>query len=101
MSGFEITTTIDVSRALNLCETVLRQLPFATAKALTRTAQLIKAAEVDEMRRVFDRPTPWTLNSVFITPATKDNLIARVWLKQDAAKGTPAAKYLLSEIRSE
>jgi hypothetical protein len=75
-----------------------RQLRFATAVALTRTAQDVKIAEVDTMRRVFDRPTPWTLNSVFVKPATKAELSAVVWLKDVATDGTPATKYLAPEI---
>lgn len=74
------------------------QLPFATALALTRTAQAVKTAEVAEMQRVFDRPKPYTLNSLYVRPATKVRLQATVKLKDDAAGGTPAAKYLGAEI---
>jgi hypothetical protein len=55
--------------------------PFATAVALTRTAQAVKAAEVEEMKSVFDRPTPFTLRSLYVKGATKSNLEARVWIK--------------------
>jgi hypothetical protein len=58
-----------------------RQMPFAVALALTRTAQDVKRAEQAEMRGVFDRPTPFTLNSLFTKPATKQSLEARVWVK--------------------
>ena len=75
-----------------------RQWQFATALALTRTGQRIKAAEVDEMRRVFDRPTPFTLRSVYLDPATRAKQEARVWFKDWAPKGTPAGKYLLPEV---
>lgn len=76
------------------------QLPFAAALALTGTAQDVKAGIVDEMRAVFDRPTRWTLNGVFIEPATKDRMVARVWLKdKDPARGgAPAAEYLAPHI---
>ncbi|SER86124.1 hypothetical protein SAMN04244573_04468, partial [Azotobacter beijerinckii] len=49
-----------------------RQMPFATALALTRTAQLAKEAIEQDMRSVFDRPTRWTLNSLRLIPARKD-----------------------------
>jgi hypothetical protein len=75
-----------------------QQLPFATAVALNKTAELVQAAEVKEMRDVFDRPTPYTLNSLYVKRATKSNLEAEVKLKDDVYKGTPAAKYLLPEI---
>jgi hypothetical protein len=75
------------------------QVPFATALALTRTAAVVKDAEVREMRDVFDRPTPYTLNALYMKPATKSNLQAVVWLKADTSKGTPADKYLTPQIR--
>ena len=58
-----------------------RQLPFATSLALTRTALMVKAAEVEEMKRVFDAPTRFTLNSLFVRPAKKSRLEAVVWVK--------------------
>ena len=75
-----------------------KQWAFASALALTRTAQQVKAAEIEEMRRVFDRPTGFTLGSLYLKPATKSNQEARVWFKDFAPKGTPAGKYLLSEV---
>ncbi|AXK40860.1 hypothetical protein DWG20_09340 [Crenobacter cavernae] len=76
-----------------------RQLPFAMARALTLTAQDVKRAEIAEMQRAFDRPTKYTLNSLYVKPATKRDLRAWVWLKYDAGKGTPADKYLAAEIQ--
>ena len=75
-----------------------KQVAFATAVALTKTAQDIQTAEKRAMQEVFDRPTRYTLNSVYIKPATKQSLTAIVWLKDDTSKGTPAAKYLLPQI---
>lgn len=76
------------------------QLRFATAVALTRTAQAVKVDEQHEMVDVFDRPTPYTLNALYLKPATKADLTAVVWLKDDRAGsgGTPD-RYLLPEIR--
>lgn len=74
------------------------QLPFAIAKAVTATGQIVKKALTSEMLYAFDRPTPYTLGSLYLQPATKRLPVAKVWLKDDAGKGTPAAKYLLPEI---
>ncbi|MGQ7957672.1 hypothetical protein ACUTAF_08145 [Pseudomonas sp. SP16.1] len=66
------------------------QLPFAAALALTRTAQEVQKGIRSEMETVFDRPTRATLNSLFIQPATKEKMEARVWIKdgrQVNAKG--------------
>ena len=58
-----------------------KQVTFATAVALTRTAQDVRAAERQGMQTAFDRPTAFTLNALFVKPATKVDLTARVWLK--------------------
>ena len=75
-----------------------KQIPYATALALTRTAQDVKQAEYAEMQKVFDRPTPYTLQSLYLKPATKQNLESMVYFKDFAGKGTPAKKFLPPEI---
>lgn len=74
------------------------QLPFATALALTRTAESVEEFLVGQMRTRFDRPTPYTLNSLRVFPATKTKLVARVWMKDEAVKAAPATKWLSPEI---
>ena len=71
---------------------------FAIARTLTKVGAEIKQANTAEMRRVFVNPTPYTMNSLYLKPATKKSLVARVWLKDDFGKGTPAAKYLSAQI---
>ncbi len=58
-----------------------KQARFATAVALTRTAQDVRVGLQKEMARAFDRPTRFTLNSLFLKPATKALLEATVWVK--------------------
>lgn len=73
------------------------QIPFATAYALTQTAKRSQANIRTTMKRVFDRPKPYTLNGTFVIPARKDRLYAVVKLKdgyaepndQDGVRGTP------------
>jgi len=74
------------------------QLPFATASALTATAKLVQVATVSEMRKVFDRPTPFTLNSTMVKPATKTNFVAQVLLKNQNQKGAPPSVWLEPNI---
>lgn len=74
------------------------QIPFATAVALTRTAQTVKKEIEGEMKSVFDRPTRWTLNSLRLVPAKKDKLEARVVMKDAADKSVPATRWLNPEI---
>ena len=73
-----------------------KQLPFATSLAINNTAKIIKDREIHEMRDVFDRPTPYVLNSIFIKTSNKQNLTATVGIKDTGRK--PAAKILLAEI---
>jgi len=55
-----------------------RQLPFALSRALNDTAESVRKAEVAAMQRVFDRPTPYTLNAFRIIPSSKSSLVAVV-----------------------
>src|SRR4051812_29538582 len=85
-----------VIAALNRAE---RQVPFALARALTQTAKEVKDAEVKAIATSFDRPTAFTLNSVYMRPATKQRLEAEVWLKGDGSRdNTPGRHFLLPQI---
>ncbi|WP_186136116.1 hypothetical protein [Burkholderia gladioli] len=58
-----------------------KQLPFATAQALNGTAEQVRDAQRENMRKVLDKPTPFTLNSVAIKRASKSNPVALVYVK--------------------
>lgn len=75
-----------------------KQLPFATALAMTMTAKDVKEAEISTMQRVFDAPTPYALNALRVEPAKKSRLIASVEFKEFSTKGTPAKRFLNPEI---
>ena len=75
-----------------------KQLPFAAAKALTLTAKAAQDEILRAMPRFIDRPTPYTLNSTYVKPATKDRLEAEVGFRDSSPKGTPAFKYLTPEV---
>jgi len=55
-----------------------RQVAYATAVALTRTAAAIKDALPAELERVFDRPTPFTKRGIYLKAARRDSLTAEV-----------------------
>ena len=74
-------------RLLSLDRLEREQLPFAAAFALTKTAEEIKKQLQAEMREVFDRPTRYTINSLFLEAATKDRMQARVWIKDRVQDG--------------
>lgn len=72
----------DLSRQL---ETIKKQIPFATAQAMTSVVRQIRDAEQTAMKRRLENPTPFTVNSVRAAGATKNNLVARVFVMDTAA----------------
>lgn len=76
-----------------------KQVRFAAAVALTKTAKAVEVAEKREMRDVFDRPTPNTMNSTYVKPATPQTLAAEIGIKNFAGKGIAADKYLAAQIK--
>ena len=73
------------------------QFPYAVAAALTATAKQAQEAIKAEMPRAFKSPTPYTLNSMRIKPATKANPVAEIAVK-DATSGVPPVNYLFPEV---
>jgi hypothetical protein len=67
-----------------------KQLPYATAVALSKTAQSVEKKLKREMAGEFDKPTPYTLKSTFVSPAKKANLEAIVGLKDKGTRVPPA-----------
>jgi hypothetical protein len=89
----------DLKDALRMLEGLRKdQIPFATAYALTQTAKDAQAQVEGEIKRVFDKPTPYTLKAVFVKSASKRDLTATVKLKDESFKGVPAVRYLIYHI---
>ena len=63
-----------------------KQVPFATAMAINAVAVKVQAAEKESMQKTFDRPTPFTVNSVAVKKATKATRTATVYIRPVAAK---------------
>lgn len=95
----EISVKHDIDKLLpKLAAVGSKQSPYAVARALTKTAQIAQQSIKDAMPNVFDRPTPYTLNSTYLKPATKSNLEALIKLKDEAYKGIAANKWLHAEV---
>lgn len=71
---------------------------YALPTALTRTAKLAQPLLREEMGRVFDNPVPYTLNSLFVQPATRAQPRARVMVKDRGTGKVAPERYLLSEV---
>ncbi|MBQ0955975.1 hypothetical protein [Serratia symbiotica] len=66
-------------------QSVRKQIPFATAQALTRVARKIADAERTAFKRHLENPTPFTVNAVRSYGARKSNLKAKVFVMDTAA----------------
>lgn len=90
-SGFEIVAgKMDMRRS---------QVKAAAVKALNATGYDVIDALKEEMRFAFDRPTPYTLNSLRLSPkAAPSSMIAKIAPAEWAGKGTLAKNYLGPEI---
>lgn len=81
-----------------------KQVAFAQVVALSRTVSALKDVEREEMRQVFDRPTPFTLNALYSSGATKTNPEARMGLKDgtgvSSGRQVPPSKWLAAEIEA-
>lgn len=76
-----------------------RKGPYVAATALTRSMKDGQGAFKGEMQSTLDRPTAYALNGTFIKAANKNNLEARLWVKDNPfGKGTPADRFLSPNI---
>lgn len=79
--------------------TMGKQIPFATSLAINRIAAIARNRLAITLRTVFDRPTPFTMNSLYTKNSTKTNLRAEVGHKDYAPKGVSASDYLRPNIQ--
>jgi hypothetical protein len=83
---FTLSVKADIRKVARSLDALARkQLPFATAQAINATAEKVKIAQQENMRKVLDAPTPFTVNSVAVKKATKAKPLALVYVKPVAA----------------
>jgi hypothetical protein len=94
-----ISVEADIKKAIaGLTRLERDQVPFATSLALNRTANVAKAEVVRAMQQVFDRPTKFTLNSLYVKPSNKRNLQVKVGIKDYALKAKPPIEWLAPQV---
>lgn len=78
-------------------ELEIKHLPFVLMLTATKLAQRVKKGTITVMGKRLDRPTPTTLNSLFVKMATKGKP-AVVWFKDSWTSGVPADTYLQQTV---
>lgn len=73
----------DVYRGLN--DLVKKQLPFAVAQGINRTAQRVADAEMENLADTLENPSPFTRRSVGVKRARKNDPTAIVFMRDIAA----------------
>jgi hypothetical protein len=87
MGDFSISIASNIKQIQkSLSDLAYKQMPFATATALTSLAKLVKEEEVKNMAATFKNPSPFTLRSVRSTAARKGSLTATVYVADKAAE---------------
>ncbi|MBZ4211308.1 MAG: hypothetical protein LAD29_09270 [Rhodoferax sp.] len=89
---------LNTAEVLAAFDTAPGQVAYATMLALNRTADTIKAELQWEMNRVFDKPTPWFLNSIRPSYATKTKLVAEIgyyWKAKDRSENGDASRSMV------
>ena len=74
-----------------------KQVPFATAVAITKTAKSVEKRLQADMSRAFKSASPFVQRATFSTSATKANLSATVGIKDKKPAGGTAPSVLLKE----
>jgi len=72
-----------------------KQFRFAQAVALTRTAQFAQMDLRSRLPKLFDRPTPFTVNSTYVKRATPGNPVAEVGFRGR----NPEKHYLAPQVQ--
>lgn len=81
----KISIGVDLVSATKGINAVTKQIPFATALAVTSLAKQVQGTETAALPSVFDRPTPFTKHAFGMTAARKGNPQAEVFAKMRQA----------------
>lgn len=95
---FKVDMSLDaIPVSAGMRELEKKHIPFVMARTATLLAQRVKKGTITVMQKCLDRPTPTTLNSLFVKMATKTRA-AEVYFKDSWASGIPADTYLQQAV---
>ena len=87
----KITISHNISEVARALAAAPKQVQYATAVALTKTAAKVREAIPAAMDKTFDRPTAFTRNGTYLIAARRDDLTAQVVFK-DISPNTCACR---------
>lgn len=99
MSLLKIEVDADNELGRTFTDLERKNVPFAAMQASNAVAFEIRQVWARTAARVFDRPTAMTIKAAQYTKATLKRLYATVFLRNEALKGTPPARYLLPQVQ--
>ena len=94
----KISVKTDLTGMVRKLDLAQKQAKFAAAMALTKSAKAAQYGLEFEMANVFDRPTSYTMRSLFTKTASPSNLTAEVRMKDEAFKAAPAQVWMRPEV---
>lgn len=77
---------VDSRGALKALDLAQKQVRYAAAVALTRTAKAVEKRLQGEIASTLDNPTPWIRKGTYTKPATKQALVAEVGIRDRQAR---------------
>lgn len=75
-----------------------RGISFATGRATNNVAFKMRSEWAQKAGEVFDRPTRFTRNAMLVRKATRQNPVARVFVRDEAGDGVPPQRYLQQQV---
>ena len=78
--------TIDAGPTIQAMDKLLSNVSFGIARGLTQVAKTSAQSVTAALPVEFDRPNPFTMQSIAFTPATKDTLVSTVFVKDAQAR---------------
>jgi len=94
----QISVRFDTERLKQDLKREQQRVASASRRAVYELAHRGVADVKEEMRRVFDRPTPWVLNGVYVAPLREQNAATVAWKPGGGSKAVPAEKILRAQI---
>lgn len=93
-----VTVALDTSRLRQDLEREKQRIRNAARRTAYELAHRGVADVQEEMRRVFDRPTPWVIRGVYVAPVRSEDSATVAWRPGGGSKAIPTERILRAQI---